>query len=116
MTQEELALALNITFQQVQKYEKGSNRVSAGRLQDIATALSVPPQFFYEGWSEAAEPAAEEALRLAQLMACSETVAIIQALASLKNPRILRLMGELASAIGEEIAKSGSAPELVTRQ
>lgn len=49
VTQGELAEALGIRFQQVQKYESGSNRVSASRLWDIAKVLDVPVSFFFEG-------------------------------------------------------------------
>ena len=49
MSQEKLGEKLGITFQQIQKYEKGTNRVGASRLQQIATSLSVPPSFFFEG-------------------------------------------------------------------
>lgn len=49
MSQTELVAALGITFQQVQKYEKGSNRISAGRLFEIAHLLEVPITFFFEG-------------------------------------------------------------------
>jgi transcriptional regulator with XRE-family HTH domain len=49
MSQEKLADAFGITFQQVQKYEKGTNRISAGRLQHAANLLQVPVQFFFQG-------------------------------------------------------------------
>ena len=49
MTQEELGLALGLTFQQIQKYEKGINRITAGRLFDAARVLSVPIAFFFDG-------------------------------------------------------------------
>lgn len=52
MTQEKLANKLKLTFQQVQKYEKGTNRVGGSRMHEIATILSVPVSFFYEGTSE----------------------------------------------------------------
>ncbi|WP_144574281.1 helix-turn-helix domain-containing protein [Agrobacterium sp. DE0009] len=48
MSQEKLGDALGITFQQVQKYEKGSNRVGASRLQQIADTLGVSPAYFFE--------------------------------------------------------------------
>lgn len=51
MTQEGLAHQLGITFQQVQKYEKGSNRISAGRLHQISGIMNVPITFFFEGVS-----------------------------------------------------------------
>ncbi|NSZ87654.1 helix-turn-helix domain-containing protein (plasmid) [Agrobacterium tumefaciens] len=55
MTQQALAAALGITFQQVQKYEKGSNRVGASRLSDIAQALEVPVSYFFAGSQAASE-------------------------------------------------------------
>jgi transcriptional regulator with XRE-family HTH domain len=49
MSQEKLGDALGLTFQQVQKYEKGTNRIGASRLQQIALTLQVPVAFFFEG-------------------------------------------------------------------
>src|SRR5882757_5926547 len=49
MSQSQLGEALGLTFQQVQKYEKGTNRISASRLQKIAELLQVPVPFFFEG-------------------------------------------------------------------
>jgi transcriptional regulator with XRE-family HTH domain len=48
MSQTNLGTALGLTFQQVQKYEKGTNRIGAGRLQQMAHALQVPVSFFFE--------------------------------------------------------------------
>ncbi len=52
LTQEQLGEQLGLTFQQVQKYEKGVNRVSAGRLFEMASVLTVPITYFYEGVAE----------------------------------------------------------------
>src|ERR1041384_4005290 len=49
MSQEKLGDSLGLTFQQVQKYEKGTNRIGASRLQQIAHILQVPVSFFFEG-------------------------------------------------------------------
>ena len=49
MTQTDLANAAGITFQQIQKYEKGTNRVGASRLQQFSQALGVPPSYFFDG-------------------------------------------------------------------
>jgi transcriptional regulator with XRE-family HTH domain len=49
MSQEKLGEALGLTFQQIQKYEKGTNRIGASRLQQISKSLNVPPSFFFEG-------------------------------------------------------------------
>ncbi len=55
ISQAELGDKLGVSFQQVQKYEKGVNRVGAARLQSIATALDVPVTFFYDGDGKARE-------------------------------------------------------------
>jgi transcriptional regulator with XRE-family HTH domain len=61
MTQEQLGASLGITFQQVQKYERGANRIGASRLYDICRILEVSPQYFFDGMAEATDsPAAEE--------------------------------------------------------
>src|SRR5436305_1057993 len=52
ISQQALAAQLRITFQQVQKYERGANRVSASKLYEIARALSTPVSYFFEGLSE----------------------------------------------------------------
>ncbi|MBO6825684.1 MAG: helix-turn-helix transcriptional regulator [Sneathiella sp.] len=57
ISQEKLGRELGLTFQQVQKYEKGANRVGASRLYQISQILNVPPSFFFEGMSEDATDA-----------------------------------------------------------
>jgi transcriptional regulator with XRE-family HTH domain len=53
LTQQELALACGVRFQQIQKYECAANRMSAGRLWQLAEVLEVPVSYFYEGFAEA---------------------------------------------------------------
>ncbi len=55
MTQEKLGVAIGLTFQQVQKYERGANRVSASRLYDVARALDVPVSYFFDQFAERTE-------------------------------------------------------------
>ncbi len=55
MSQEQLGDHLGITFQQIQKYEKGINRISAGRLYEVAQLFAVPVTYFFEGCIEHAE-------------------------------------------------------------
>lgn len=64
ISQEKLAEALGLTFQQIQKYEHGLNRVSASRLYHIAALLDVPTSYFYE---ELAESAAKPSAKIPQL-------------------------------------------------
>src|SRR3954469_13504688 len=60
LSQSTLADGIGLTFQQVQKYEKGTNRVSAGRLQRIADLLNIPVMFFYGGMSTRAKKRGSE--------------------------------------------------------
>jgi transcriptional regulator with XRE-family HTH domain len=60
VSQEKLAEALNLTFQQVQKYEKGTNRVSASKLYEIAASLTVPVTYFFEGLDSPGGDSAEK--------------------------------------------------------
>jgi transcriptional regulator with XRE-family HTH domain len=49
LTQQQVAVAVGVRFQQIQKYECGANKISAGRLWSLAQALEVPPNYFFEG-------------------------------------------------------------------
>lgn len=62
-TQDELAKAVDLSFQQVQKYERGSNRVSAGRLYELSKALNVPIQYFFDDYVDEDPNAGPVALR-----------------------------------------------------
>ncbi|NGM50158.1 helix-turn-helix transcriptional regulator [Caulobacter sp. 602-2] len=57
VSQEKLAESLGLTFQQVQKYERGANRVSASKLYEIARSLQAPVAYFFEGLADPSEPA-----------------------------------------------------------
>lgn len=66
MTQDKLAAAVGLTFQQIQKYERGTNRISSGRLYELAKALNVSIHFFYQGIEEAEQeqtPTRDDSLR-----------------------------------------------------
>ena len=60
ISQDQLAMALGITFQQIQKYERGANRVSASKLYEIAKTLQVPVAFFFEGLTDPMDGAAAD--------------------------------------------------------
>jgi transcriptional regulator with XRE-family HTH domain len=96
MTQQQLAGAVGIKFQQIQKYESGANRVSASRLWDLAQALSVPVSFFFEGLDEqAAEP--DDALS-PDLLGDKETLELVRAYYALDEEPRRRLL-ELTKAL-----------------
>jgi len=64
MTQEQLGDLVGIAFQQVQKYERGANRISAGRVYEMASALGVPVSYFFEGMSDAVADASPARIRI----------------------------------------------------
>lgn len=89
LTQEKLGELLGLTFQQVQKYEKGVNRVSAGRLFEIAEVLEVPVGFFFEGSDKAAARTttefAEAAEDLPLTILSDETLQLIEAFQKIED-------------------------------
>ena len=100
-SQTELANAVGVSFQQVQKYEKGSNCVSASRLQQISLFLQVPVAFFFEELSNPSEKAhqGDDASRVARFISTSEGIALTRAFMVVDNTelrwRIVRLIEEI---------------------
>jgi transcriptional regulator with XRE-family HTH domain len=101
MTQTELAEGLGLTFQQVQKYEKGSNRIGASRLQHIAEILQVPISFFFDGAGEPGEfkPMEPKTLFISDFLASSEGVALVKAYMKIKDARLRRCIVQLVEQI-----------------
>jgi transcriptional regulator with XRE-family HTH domain len=97
MTQQQLATAVGIKFQQIQKYESGANRVSASRLWDLSQALQVPVSYFFEGL-DAEALANDDAGMDAALMGNKETVDLVRAYYSLDEEPRRRLL-DLAKAL-----------------
>lgn len=85
MSQEMLADQLGLTFQQVQKYEKGTNRVSASRLAQIAKALSTQASYFFEGLPSDGRAPSSEVMASQQFLATPEGSAIASAWPSLSR-------------------------------
>jgi transcriptional regulator with XRE-family HTH domain len=102
LSQTELGALLNVTFQQVQKYEKGANRVAAGRLQRIAEALEVPITFFYSGNS--VENGAADADNVDVGLGFLETagaVRLVRAYSRISDPSMRRALVELTEKIAQ---------------
>ena len=104
MTQEKLGDALGLTFQQVQKYEKGTNRISASRLQQMSNILQVPVPFFFEGaphvpgqrkgTDEAPSPA-----YVSEFISSSDGLALIEAFMQIKDAKLRRIIVNLVDEI-----------------
>jgi transcriptional regulator with XRE-family HTH domain len=111
MSQEKLGDALGLTFQQVQKYEKGTNRIGASRLQQISQILQVPVAFFFEGapvisgefqppagMQEAPSPA-----YVSDFLATSDGLSLTKAFMRIKDAKLRRRIVDLVQQIaGEE--------------
>jgi transcriptional regulator with XRE-family HTH domain len=107
MSQEKLGEALGVTFQQVQKYEKGTNRISASRLQQMAAVLGVPVEFFFEGAPRASSQdvgASDVAPGfVANFLSTSEGVQLTRAFVRITDPKIRRRLISLVKVMaGEE--------------
>jgi transcriptional regulator with XRE-family HTH domain len=107
MSQEKLGDALGLTFQQVQKYEKGANRIGASRLQQIAHILQVSVSFLFEGapsvpghhptgMAEAPSPA-----YVSDFLATSDGLALTKAFMHIKNAKLRRRIVDLVEQIAE---------------
>ncbi len=104
MSQTKLGNDLGLTFQQVQKYEKGTNRVGASRLQNISHILQVPVTFFFEG----AAPVAGEPIEqsdgesfdyVTDFVASSDGLNLIEAFVRIGNPKLRRDIVHLVESI-----------------
>src|SRR5882724_11543014 len=107
MSQEKLGDAIGLTFQQVQKYEKGTNRIGASRLQQISLILQVQVAFFFEGappppgspvgMGEAPSPA-----YVTDFLATTGGLTLTRAFQRLKNPKLRRKIVELVEEMAGE--------------
>lgn len=112
MSQEKLGEHLGLTFQQVQKYEKGINRIGASRLFDLSQVLGVPVQFFYEelvmaGMDGAAAGFAERPAEsyAAEFLGSRDGLELNKAFARITDPRVRRSIVDLVRAFAGEQAQ-----------
>ena len=95
LSQTELADGIGVTFQQVQKYEKGVNRIGAGRLQRISEALEVPITFFFDAAPHAAERGASSSESAFGFMQTSGSVRIVKAFHKIKSRKSRQLLVDI---------------------
>ncbi len=110
MSQEKLGKAISLTFQQIQKYERGTNRIGSSRLWELSKVLDVPISFFFDdmapevaegmtrpaGLAEAQGPAYE-----ADTLAKRETLELVRAYYRIKNPKVRKRIFELTKSIAK---------------
>jgi transcriptional regulator with XRE-family HTH domain len=106
MSQEKLGDALGLTFQQVQKYEKGTNRIGASRLQQISNILQVPVSFFFEGGPHGGKGEgsgdAPSPAYVSDFLATSDGLALTKAFMGIKNPKLRRRIVDLVEQIASD--------------
>jgi len=119
MRQEKLGEAIGLTFQQVQKYERGANRVGSSRLFDLARVLDVPVSYFFEDMSAGTASKSPSRLRgLAEPkpepfepdpLAKRETLELVRAYYRIADPAVRKRVFELTKALGRTVRKRRSS-------
>ena len=108
MSQEKLGESLGITFQQIQKYEKGTNRVGASRLQNISSILNVPVSFFFEdapgepsldpgGFSEPSS-----STYVVDFLSSSEGLQLNRAFVKISDPKVRKKIVDLVKTLSDD--------------
>jgi transcriptional regulator with XRE-family HTH domain len=111
MSQEKLGAAIGLTFQQVQKYERGANRIGASRLFELSKVLDVPVSFFFDDMtSEVAGSTGGHAMAglaedgpayEADTLAKRETLELVRAYYKIKNPKVRKRVFELTKVLAK---------------
>jgi transcriptional regulator with XRE-family HTH domain len=124
LSQEKLGEAIGLTFQQVQKYERGANRIGASRLHELSRVLDVPVSFFFDDTDPVRAPAmggfaepAAEAFESSDPLRKQETVELVRAYFSIEDAVVRRRLLDLAKALaaGGEVTGERPAAESARR-
>lgn len=106
LSQERLGELLGLTFQQVQKYEKGVNRIGAGRLYELAGILGVPVGYFYEGLATRAagdgEGGEQSATHLLEFLSGGDGLQLCQAFMRIRDPQVRKRVVDLVKSLADE--------------
>jgi transcriptional regulator with XRE-family HTH domain len=111
ITQQKLAEAVGVTFQQIQKYEQGSNRISASKLYEIAQFLGAPISYFFEGLPEPGQDADMTGLqqKVAAFLQMPEGVGLIEALPRIRSAQVRRGMLAFAKTLADDTRSEEAA-------
>ena len=116
MSQEQLGTELNITFQQVQKYERGANRISASRLWDIGQILNVPISYFFDDMSQdtmkssprrigrGGEVINQHGDQMRDPMARRETLELVRTYYTIEKPIVRKRISEMVKSIATTLS------------
>ena len=115
MSQDKLADALGLTFQQIQKYEKGVNRIGASRVFEISKILNVPIQFLFDDYDVQtgsygfAEQGADDGASMMELLNSPEGVQLCKHFASIRDPKVRKRVLELVKTLSDGEGAFGGA-------
>lgn len=111
-SQETLATAVGITFQQLQKYERGSNRISASRLFNLAQALRIGVEFFFDGLAtvESNRPTSDQSLNELVQLKQREALDLVRIYHRVQDAQIRNLIVDLIEALGKRVAAESDLP------
>jgi transcriptional regulator with XRE-family HTH domain len=117
MSQEKFGEALGLTFQQVQKYEKGTNRIGASRLHQIAGILGITIDFLYQGAPRigaASSGGADEqaSADLSEFLSSSDGIELMRGFIAIKDARVRRRVVDLVASLGDQVGEAATAPAL----
>lgn len=118
MSQSELGEKLGVTFQQVQKYERGTNRVGASRLWLLAKVMEVPVSYFYDGLEQdgsTSVPAADNDT-LYDFIASPDGIDLARAFSAIEDAKVRRRMIDLCRALGPGETSDAKAAKVYRRQ
>ncbi len=112
ISQEKLAMAVNLTFQQIQKYERGANRVSASRLYQFGKILNVPVAYFFEQYGEPQDKPVtyglsdndQESFAYGDILHAKETLDLIRVYYSIPDPQKRKDLFKVIKSMAENIA------------
>lgn len=117
LSQERLADQVGITFQQIQKYENGANRVSASRLYEFSKVLDIPVNFFFDNYSSNENNAMTPGLAEGEqagfegpedILKRKETIELIRVYYSIKNPKLRKDLFKLVKSMAENLKNQDS--------
>ena len=106
LSQDRLAESLGITFQQVQKYENGANRVGASRLFQIGRVMGVPVSFFFDGYQQDDKPSQKQVAESKKqlddtVLAKKETLDLVRSYYGIEDPTVRKKIFDMIKSLGE---------------
>ncbi len=110
LSQEKLGDKLGITFQQIQKYEKGTNRIGASRLADMSQVLEVPVSYFFEDGGFGVSPGLELSTA-SNVLAIAGAMDLLRAYSRIPNPRVRKAVLSLARNLALDDSSTAASRE-----